>query len=73
MANSPLTEATPDSLERLLNLDPLDTTDKDIDALIEIYRSERHSFKQKENAPKASTRAKKSKADSNLDLSDLGL
>lgn len=73
---SPLLEATPDSLERIFNIDPLNLQDQDIDQTVLALRKQRHNFLATGGeTPKK--RAAKQKLDpatlASLDLSKLDL
>ena len=67
--DSPLAEPT---LALLWTLDPASLTDAQFLRIIEVYRSERHSWNQKMKAAEAKRGAPKGSA-SGISLSDLGL
>lgn len=74
--STPLSEASPDSLEHLFNLDPLKMTDKNIDDIIAQLRKGYVTAKAEGtlDGPKPRGAApKKTKASGNLDLGSLGL
>lgn len=58
MAESPLTEALPTSLEALFNLDPDDMQEKDIAQIVAALRSQRVDYLKAEAEGKKPPRAK---------------
>lgn len=69
MQESPLAEASPESLQELFDKDPLQLTDEDIDRIVAEERSMREKWKlveKKGKAPKAQVVA-------NISLADIGL
>ena len=67
MAESPLSEASPDSLEELFSRDPLDLTDRDLDRIVAELRAKRHLWTQ-EQATKPERKSKVARKE--LDLED---
>lgn len=65
---SPLTEASPTSLDELFSMDPLQLTDENIDRIVLELRAQRERWQQTEKKG----RAKKAETVT-LNLDDLGL
>lgn len=77
---SPLAEASPESLDRLFSMDPLELAEGDIDKIVARFRREREGWDKAEaagalKAPRGTKAAPKAKAPApeGLSLDDLGL
>lgn len=60
LLNSPLHEATPDSLDELFSRDPLELSDQDLDSIVAHLRAQRNQWHAEEaaGAKKASKKGK---------------
>lgn len=67
---TPLSQASPESLNEIFNKDPELVSDEDIAKVVAVLRADREKFIQNEKKPKA---APKAKADDKLTLEDLDL
>lgn len=67
---SPLTQASPESLNKLFNTDPAELTDAQIETIVKALQADRERWVESESKPK---RAAKTEASANLSLEDLDL
>lgn len=73
LANSPLNEPKPKSIDELFSMDPLDMTNADIDAIVLHLRKERGAWENKEAVAAAKKQIKGEVAKIAVNLTDLDI